>query len=43
VPVSARVDVLGEARTLPVGASARGATFTDDFSRYGVHLYHVTY
>jgi hypothetical protein len=43
VPPSAHVEVLGEGRALPVGASARGPTFTDDFPGYGVHLYEVTY
>ena len=42
LPPSSTVEVIGEGRTLSVAAAA-GVTFTDDFSGYGVHLYHVTY
>ena len=43
LPAAARVEVLGEGRTLPVMAAVSGAAFGDDFTGYGVHLYRITY
>ena len=37
LPSGASVEVLGENRTIPLN----GATFSDDFGPYGVHLYKI--
>lgn len=37
LPANATVQVLGENRTIPLS----GASFTDDFAGYGVHLYQI--
>jgi hypothetical protein len=43
LPPSASVEVIDEARTLAVSATPSGATFSDAFSGYAVHLYRVAY
>jgi hypothetical protein len=43
IPASAAIEAIGEGRTLTAGATSGGATFSDAFSGYGVHLYRVTY
>jgi hypothetical protein len=43
IPASATVQAIGEGRTLSVREASGGASFTDDFSGYAVHLYRVAY
>jgi hypothetical protein len=43
IPRAAKVEALGEGRTLDVTPAAGGVSFGDDFSGYAVHLYEITY